>query len=115
MFSSIEAMSQAERNSEQQNEQGLARIKEEISEKERAMSAGYESFEPGNSEQQNEQGLARIKEEISEKERTMSAGYESFDELLADFLSSGHFQCTTVWSKDMVAHRCRTCQVNDSR
>jgi E3 ubiquitin-protein ligase UBR1/E3 ubiquitin-protein ligase UBR3 len=81
MFSSIDAMSQAERNSEQQNEQGLE----------------------------------RIREEISEKERTMSAGYESFDELLADLQSSGHSQCTTVWSKDMVAYRCRTCQVNDSR
>ncbi|KAH8933083.1 hypothetical protein BDL97_18G012900 [Sphagnum fallax] len=80
MFSSIDAMSQAERNSEQQNEQGLE----------------------------------RIREEISEKERTMSAGYESFDELLADLQSSGHSQCTTVWSKDMVAYRCRTCQVNDS-
>jgi hypothetical protein len=81
MFSSIEAMSQAERNSEQQNEQGLE----------------------------------RIREEISEKERTMSAGYESFDGLLADLQSSGHSQCTTVWSKDMVAYRCRTCQMNDSR
>ncbi|KAH9534061.1 hypothetical protein CY35_18G087100 [Sphagnum magellanicum] len=80
MFSSIEAMSQAERNSEQQNEQGLE----------------------------------RIREEISEKERTMSAGYESFDGLLADLQSSGHSQCTTVWSKDMVAYRCRTCQMNDS-
>jgi hypothetical protein len=59
--------------------------------------------------------LEELREELREKERSMSHGYQSFQYLLEALKSSGHSQCTTVWTKDTVAYRCRTCQINDSR
>jgi len=59
--------------------------------------------------------LEALREELGEKERFMSHGYQSFQYLLEALKSSGHSQCTTVWTKDTVAYRCRTCQINDSR
>jgi hypothetical protein len=59
--------------------------------------------------------LEALREELREKERFMSQGYQSFQYLLEALKSSGHSQCTTVWTKDTVAYRCRTCQMNDSR
>ncbi len=59
--------------------------------------------------------LETLEEELREKERFMSHGYQSFQYLLEALKSSGHSQCTTVWTKDTVAYRCRTCQTNDSR
>ncbi len=59
--------------------------------------------------------LEALREELREKERSMSHGYQSFQYLLEALKSSGHSQCTTVWTKDAVAYRCRTCQINDSR
>ncbi len=59
--------------------------------------------------------LEALREELREKERFMSDGYQSFPYLLEALKSSGHSQCTTVWTKDTVAYRCRTCQMNDSR
>jgi hypothetical protein len=59
--------------------------------------------------------LKTLREELREKERFMSHGYQSFQHLLEALKSSGHSQCTTVWTKDTVAYRCRTCQINDSR
>jgi hypothetical protein len=44
----------------------------------------------------------------------MSDGYQSYQYLLEALKSSGHSQCTTVWTKDTVAYGCRTCQSNDS-
>ncbi|CAK9854975.1 unnamed protein product [Sphagnum jensenii] len=58
--------------------------------------------------------LEALREELREKERFMSDGYQSFQYLLEALKSSGHSQCTTVWTKDTVAYRCRTCQINDS-
>jgi E3 ubiquitin-protein ligase UBR1/E3 ubiquitin-protein ligase UBR3 len=60
-------------------------------------------------------GLEALREEILEKERFMSGDFQSFEDLLEALKSSGHSQCTTVWTKDTVAYRCRTCQLNDSR
>jgi hypothetical protein len=60
-------------------------------------------------------GLEALREELLEKEQFMSDGYPSFEYLLEALESSGHSQCTTVWTKDTVAYRCRTCQINDSR
>ncbi|CAM6048970.1 unnamed protein product [Sphagnum compactum] len=57
--------------------------------------------------------LEALREELREKERFMSQGYQSFQYLLEALKSSGHSQCTTVWTKDTVAYRCRTCQIND--
>jgi len=45
----------------------------------------------------------------------MSLGYQSFQYLLKALKSSGRSQCTTDWTKDTVAYRCRTCQINESR
>ncbi len=59
--------------------------------------------------------LEALREELREKEDFMSQGYQSFQDLLEALKSSGHSQCTTVWTKDTVAYRCRTCQINDSR
>jgi hypothetical protein len=59
--------------------------------------------------------LEALREELREKEQFMSDGYQSFQYLLEALESSGHSQCTTVWTKDTVAYRCRTCQINDSR
>ncbi len=59
--------------------------------------------------------LEALSEELREEERFMSHGYQSFQYLLEALKSSGHSQCTTVWTKDTVAYRCRTCQINDSR
>jgi len=59
--------------------------------------------------------LEVLRKELWEKERFMSDGYQSFQYLLEALKSSGHSQCTTVWTKDTVAYRCRTCQINDSR
>jgi len=58
--------------------------------------------------------LEALREELQEKERFMSLGYQSFQYLLKALKSSGHSQCTTDWTKDTVAYRCRTCQINDS-
>ncbi|CAM6051174.1 unnamed protein product [Sphagnum compactum] len=58
--------------------------------------------------------LEALREELREKEQFMSHGYQSFQYLLEALKSSGHSQCTTVWTKDTVAYRCRTCQINDS-
>ncbi len=55
--------------------------------------------------------LEALREELREKERFMSHGYQSF-QYLVEALKS---QCTTVWTKDTVAYRCRTCHINDSR
>jgi hypothetical protein len=54
--------------------------------------------------------LEALREELREKERFMSHGYQSF-QYLVEALKS---QCTTVWTKDTVAYRCRTCHINDS-
>jgi len=59
--------------------------------------------------------LEALREELREKEQFMSQGYQSFQYLLEALKSSGHSQCTTVWTKHTVAYRCRTCQINDSR
>jgi hypothetical protein len=48
-------------------------------------------------------------------ERMMCGDFLDFQDLLDYLKSSGHSQCTTVWTKDSVAYRCRTCQVNDAR
>ncbi len=72
----------------------------------RIMSRTYRS--PG-------QRLEALREELRKKERFMSHGYQSFQYLLKALKSSGHSQCTTVWTKDTVAYYCRTCQINDSR
>jgi hypothetical protein len=45
----------------------------------------------------------------------MCRDFRDFQDLLDYLKSSGHSQCTTVWTKDSVAYRCRTCQVNDAR
>ncbi|CAK9228199.1 unnamed protein product [Sphagnum troendelagicum] len=58
--------------------------------------------------------LEALRKELREKERFMSDGYQGFQYLLEALKSSGHSQCTTVWTKDTVAYRCRTCQINDS-
>lgn len=34
---------------------------------------------------------------------------------LDEFRAQGELQCTNVWSKAIIAYRCRTCQTNDSR
>ncbi|CAM6049364.1 unnamed protein product [Sphagnum compactum] len=59
--------------------------------------------------------LEALREELQEKERFMLHDYQSFQDLLEALKSSGHSQCTTVWTKDTVAYRCRTCQINDLR
>ncbi len=59
--------------------------------------------------------LEALREELREKERFMSHGYQSFQYLLEALKSSGHSQCSKVWTKDTVAYRCRTCQINDWR
>ncbi|CAM6078744.1 unnamed protein product [Sphagnum tenellum] len=57
--------------------------------------------------------LEALREELREKERFMSHGYQSFQYLLEALKSSGHSQCITVWTKDTVTYRCRTCQIYD--
>jgi hypothetical protein len=59
--------------------------------------------------------LESLRKEILEKERMMCGDFRNFQDLLDNLKSSGHSQCTTVWTKDSVAYRCRTCQVNDAR
>jgi len=59
--------------------------------------------------------LEFLEEEILEKEQMMCGDFRDFQDLLDNLKSSGHSQCTTVWTKDSVAYRCRTCQVNDAR
>ena len=44
----------------------------------------------------------------------MSGGKE-LDAYLDEFRAQGESQCTNVWSKGIIAYRCRTCQTNDSR
>ncbi|CAM6028185.1 unnamed protein product [Sphagnum balticum] len=58
--------------------------------------------------------LESLGAEILEKERMMCGNFRNFQDLLDYLKSSGHSQCTTVWTKDSVAYRCRTCQVNDA-
>lgn len=41
-------------------------------------------------------------------------GGASLDSYLAEFRAQGETQCTNVWSKGIIAYRCRTCQTNDS-
>jgi hypothetical protein len=48
--------------------------------------------------------LEALSEELREEERFMSHGYQSFQYLLEALKSSGHSQCTTVWTKDTVAY-----------
>ncbi|KAG0560005.1 hypothetical protein KC19_10G146700 [Ceratodon purpureus] len=43
----------------------------------------------------------------------MSGGKE-LDAYLDEFRAQGESQCTNVWSKGIIAYRCRTCQTNDS-
>lgn len=59
--------------------------------------------------------LESLREELLEKEQMMCGDFRDFQDLLDYLKSSGHSQCTTVWTKDSVAYRCRTCQVNDAR
>jgi hypothetical protein len=59
--------------------------------------------------------LQSLRAEILEMERMMCGDFLDFQDLLDYLKSSGHSQCTTVWTKDSVAYRCRTCQVNDAR
>lgn len=42
-------------------------------------------------------------------------GGAALDDYLAEFRAQGETQCTNVWSKGVIAYRCRTCQTNDSR
>ncbi|KAH9567595.1 hypothetical protein CY35_03G035000 [Sphagnum magellanicum] len=58
--------------------------------------------------------LESLREELLEKEQMMCGDFRDFQDLLDYLKSSGHSQCTTVWTKDSVAYRCRTCQVNDA-
>jgi hypothetical protein len=58
--------------------------------------------------------LESLREELLDKERMMCRDFRDFQDLLDYLKSSGHSQCTTVWTKDSVAYRCRTCQVNDA-
>lgn len=43
------------------------------------------------------------------------SGGDPLDSYLDYFKAQGQSQCTNVWSKGIIAYRCRTCQTNDSR
>jgi hypothetical protein len=57
-----------------------------------------------------EEAAARL-EELS----LLMSGGESLEEYIEEFRAQGQSQCTNVWSKGIIAYRCRTCQMNDSR
>ncbi|XP_024384261.1 E3 ubiquitin-protein ligase PRT6 isoform X2 [Physcomitrium patens] len=42
------------------------------------------------------------------------SGGDPLDSYLDYFKAQGQSQCTNVWSKGIIAYRCRTCQTNDS-
>jgi hypothetical protein len=42
-------------------------------------------------------------------------GGKDLDSYVDEFRAQGESQCTNVWSKGIIAYRCRTCQTNDSR
>lgn len=58
-------------------------------------------------------GVEEAKALLHERSLWMSGG-EPLDSYLDDFRALGQLQCTYVWTKDVVAYRCRTCQMNDS-
>ena len=42
-------------------------------------------------------------------------GGDNLDLYLGELVSQGQSQCSNIWSKGVIAYRCRTCQMNDSR
>lgn len=42
-------------------------------------------------------------------------GGDNLDLYLGELVSQGQSQCSNIWSRGVIAYRCRTCQINDSR
>lgn len=59
-------------------------------------------------------GLDEAKKFLSDQTLQMCDGI-NLDLYLGELVSQGQSQCSNIWSKGVIAYRCRTCQINDSR
>jgi hypothetical protein len=59
-------------------------------------------------------GLDEAEKFLSDLTLQMCGG-DNLDLYLGELVSQGQSQCSNTWSKGVIAYRCRTCQMNDSR